>query len=200
MRYVLIAAMLVATPATASYVEVRSGVLAPHEGEDFYLPRANIQGNWFPYSEGGPWTLSVTFSQPLEAPASIGWSAYLNHNEVIRGDVIWDNAAYMDGGVRIPAGTTSFSYTYEFWHVDRSCWRTGKIRCWVNGMTDASLSLYNGGSSPLEYTAVLTGVPFVPEPASWAMMIVGFGTIGATLRRRRSVASHQGVRARVGSI
>lgn len=29
----------------------------------------------------------------------------------------------------------------------------------------------------------------VPEPASWAMMIVGFGLMGATLRRRRSVAA-----------
>ncbi|RYD23268.1 MAG: PEP-CTERM sorting domain-containing protein [Lysobacteraceae bacterium] len=25
----------------------------------------------------------------------------------------------------------------------------------------------------------------VPEPASWAMMIVGFGAVGATMRRRK---------------
>lgn len=30
--------------------------------------------------------------------------------------------------------------------------------------------------------------PVVPEPATWAMMILGFGAIGATLRRRRSGA------------
>lgn len=29
----------------------------------------------------------------------------------------------------------------------------------------------------------------VPEPATWAMMIIGFGTIGAMLRRRRKAAS-----------
>lgn len=29
----------------------------------------------------------------------------------------------------------------------------------------------------------------VPEPASWAMLIAGFGLIGATLRRRRAVAA-----------
>lgn len=29
----------------------------------------------------------------------------------------------------------------------------------------------------------------VPEPASWAMLIAGFGMIGATLRRRRAVAA-----------
>lgn len=31
----------------------------------------------------------------------------------------------------------------------------------------------------------LTGGPAVPEPASWAMMIAGFGLVGATARRRR---------------
>lgn len=29
----------------------------------------------------------------------------------------------------------------------------------------------------------------VPEPASWAMLIAGFGLIGATMRRRRSIAA-----------
>jgi hypothetical protein len=28
------------------------------------------------------------------------------------------------------------------------------------------------------------GTPAVPEPATWAMMIGGFGLIGATMRRR----------------
>jgi hypothetical protein len=28
----------------------------------------------------------------------------------------------------------------------------------------------------------------VPEPASWAMMIAGFGLVGAAARRRRTVA------------
>ncbi len=29
----------------------------------------------------------------------------------------------------------------------------------------------------------------VPEPATWAMMIAGFGAVGATLRRRRTAAA-----------
>lgn len=32
---------------------------------------------------------------------------------------------------------------------------------------------------------ILTGVSAVPEPATWAMMITGFGLAGAMLRRRR---------------
>lgn len=33
-----------------------------------------------------------------------------------------------------------------------------------------------------------TGAPAVPEPASWAMLIGGFGAMGAALRRRQKVA------------
>jgi hypothetical protein len=33
-----------------------------------------------------------------------------------------------------------------------------------------------------------TAVGGVPEPSTWAMMLVGFGTIGAAMRRRRNIA------------
>lgn len=47
-----------------------------------------------------------------------------------------------------------------------------------NGPAQGSLAL-NSGS-----TAVPLAIP-VPEPASWALMIVGFGGVGALMRRRR---------------
>ncbi|MBA2466428.1 MAG: PEPxxWA-CTERM sorting domain-containing protein, partial [Sphingomonas sp.] len=31
----------------------------------------------------------------------------------------------------------------------------------------------------------------VPEPATWAMMLIGFGATGAAMRRRRKVAHHR---------
>lgn len=40
----------------------------------------------------------------------------------------------------------------------------------------------NGGESP-------GGLPAIPEPANWALMIAGFGMIGLMLRRRRAVAA-----------
>ncbi len=40
-------------------------------------------------------------------------------------------------------------------------------------------------SSPGDYIRVLTAAPAVPEPATWAMMIGGFGLVGGAMRRRR---------------
>ncbi|SNS07894.1 PEP-CTERM protein-sorting domain-containing protein [Sphingomonas laterariae] len=33
------------------------------------------------------------------------------------------------------------------------------------------------------------GVPVVPEPTTWAMLLVGFGVVGSTMRRRRKVVA-----------
>ena len=47
---------------------------------------------------------------------------------------------------------------------------------------------FNGDGTMMALTIERTGNLAVPEPASWAMLIAGFGLIGATLRRRRMVA------------
>ncbi len=51
----------------------------------------------------------------------------------------------------------------------------------VSGPVAQSLpaSVSSGGVSPM----LASGV--VPEPATWAMMIAGFGLVGAMVRRRR---------------
>lgn len=60
------------------------------------------------------------------------------------------------------------------------------------GSTSTSLLPWPGQSpemyspSVISYTA---GTGGVPEPASWALMIAGFGLAGATLRRRRTLAA-----------
>jgi len=49
---------------------------------------------------------------------------------------------------------------------------------------------FNGVNSfhderPITFSAVVRGDVAVPEPATWGMMLVGFGGMGALLRRRR---------------
>lgn len=58
-----------------------------------------------------------------------------------------------------------------------------------NGLTaTGTLSITNGGGSA---NAIRFSVgdfapnPAIPEPATWAMMIAGFGLVGASMRRRR---------------
>lgn len=43
-----------------------------------------------------------------------------------------------------------------------------------------------------EFTPAEVVAPGVPEPATWAMMIIGFGLAGATIRRRRAL-QHPGL-------
>lgn len=56
------------------------------------------------------------------------------------------------------------------------------------------VGLDNFGGSPgfdVGFIQVLPGSigPGVPEPATWAMMIAGFGLVGATMRRRKAVVA-----------
>lgn len=45
---------------------------------------------------------------------------------------------------------------------------------------------FNSGST---VTLFQTGVRAVPEPGTWAMMLLGFGGIGYSLRRRRKIGT-----------
>jgi hypothetical protein len=56
---------------------------------------------------------------------------------------------------------------------------------WAFDLTGGRL---NGNNAQIKLLSVpgLTPTGAIPEPASWAMLIAGFGLIGATLRRRRA--------------
>ena len=47
----------------------------------------------------------------------------------------------------------------------------------------------SGGGSSSTATLLVFSTSAVPEPATWAMMIIGFGAMGASLRRRKVSAS-----------
>ena len=59
-----------------------------------------------------------------------------------------------------------------------------------NGIGGFSFSgAANGNTSIDNLNAVVSATPGVPEPASWALMIGGFGLVGSALRRRRVAAN-----------
>ncbi|WP_309646166.1 PEPxxWA-CTERM sorting domain-containing protein [Phenylobacterium sp.] len=105
----------------------------------------------------------------------------------------WDGANYVNFGV-----PTGFAY---------GTWATLSISLqgsnWLYQVGDKSLSVAAGGTTDIA-NVILQGhntqqgadysirwdnlVTGVPEPTTWAMMIVGFGLSGAMLRRRRTAA------------
>ncbi len=50
------------------------------------------------------------------------------------------------------------------------------------------VDIANFGLGNAQFSATFEEIPPVPEPATWVMMIVGFGMIGGTLRRQRAKA------------
>ncbi|GAO40160.1 hypothetical protein SCH01S_45_00030 [Sphingomonas changbaiensis NBRC 104936] len=72
-------------------------------------------------------------------------------------------------GIGVPGGGTAF-YRFD---------------AGVAGIQQLALK-YQGLSSAVIYkTGTFTPPPSVPEPATWAMMIGGFGLLGTAVRRRR---------------
>src|SRR5579862_9724436 len=134
-------------------------------------------------------------SGPVGANAPAGWT-YLNvFGATAAGVVSTSNPhtganAYTDGAVQAYDAITQSiatiagsTYDLGFWLTDNGGLTTFQHLS-TNGDTTTSngngadLLVYAGNSVP----RVANGVP---EPASWAMMIVGFFGAGAVLRRRR---------------
>lgn len=91
-------------------------------------------------------------------------------------------------------GVTSWSFTesgFSGFHNDGSAIFLGVLSDtanlkWVRYTLD-SATAYTGSFAINQVSLTDTIAGGVPEPASWALMISGFGLSGAALRRRRSV-------------
>jgi hypothetical protein len=60
----------------------------------------------------------------------------------------------------------------------------------LNSVVSVSYKLVNGTTLALDEGRFKIGVSSaIPEPANWAMMIAGFGLVGAAMRRRRTIAT-----------
>jgi|JI10StandDraft_1071094.scaffolds.fasta_scaffold226895_3 hypothetical protein len=87
---------------------------------------------------------------------------YIGGSQVLDGANIWSGPAF--GGDR----AKGFRVYYDF-----------------GGAKVTSIVFSTGASNAFEFDG-LAGTVAVPEPATWAMMIMGFGVAGAKLRRRRT--------------
>ena len=131
----------------------------------------------------------------LSAGNYTGYTLSLNYNNVIRnssGNAVY--AGYGTGG-SATASALSFDFgTFQngivfFDGNDALCFVAAGLSC-VGEPTPASL-LYSAPIGANGYLPRSGGVEViatsgaVPEPASWAMLIAGFGLVGAAARRKK---------------
>ncbi len=70
--------------------------------------------------------------------------------------------------------------------TDNAASGDGSSDAYVNGNYDPRVGLYDADSSLTFSLSSVTQVGDAPEPATWAMMLVGFSAIGGAFRSRRS--------------
>jgi len=93
----------------------------------------------------------------------------------------------------VSAGGTTFNVSAandaSFGSGHNMLWKTGSFSFTGTGspttLTLAAVTGGNGGVFFDKLSVQTDGAGAVPEPAAWALMIVGFGGVGATIRARR---------------
>jgi hypothetical protein len=138
-------------------------------GESVNNPSGGSDGD----TTSRPINVNFTFSAPTNFPGSgpdttiTGQTVAIQGGQDDYGRVTWNGSQTVDfganGRLTISLATTDFDTAGYYY------------------------SGYNNVRATFALAAPLAGGA-VPEPATWGMMIMGFGLAGATMRRRRSAA------------
>ncbi|MFI4966275.1 MAG: PEPxxWA-CTERM sorting domain-containing protein [Caulobacterales bacterium] len=101
---------------------------------------------------------------------------------------IFDNVIWPTGAPQLSNPGLFFSGAsgseYNLFSDNSTTYELYKAQPGVGDLAHSAGTLEMSQSQPLADLAVTSGA--IPEPAAWTMMIVGFGGVGALLRRRRS--------------
>lgn len=149
---------------------VRSGALGLDPGVS--APPPGDTSNHFTITKGGFATLTATkalgaFSFFLGSPDTFNSVTFSGEgfSFTLAGDEIWGGA---------PAGATG----------DQSIGR--RVIYDFEGQAVKAITFASSGNA-FEFDGLVGAYAAVPEPAAWAMMLIGFGGAGVILRRRRAV-------------
>jgi hypothetical protein len=118
-------------------------------------------------------TVNFHFTSPGNQSGSVTGDTYGLNGQINEGVVTWDGPLTLNFGatsLKITLSNATFNANEDDRHQNNEL-NSGS---WYDADVRATL---------VQTTNVVAGVP---EPASWALMIGGFGMSGAMLRRRRS--------------
>jgi hypothetical protein len=134
---------------------------------DFIAPSGNQVLHTISFSKAviDPYIAIISLGQPN---IQTSWTFGAPFTLIDQGQGFWGNGVFTINGNSISAGEAH-----------------GVIQ--FKGSFTSLTLLTNRTENWSGLTIGTSGV--VPEPASWAMLIAGFGLVGATLRRRRAVAA-----------
>ena len=98
----------------------------------------------------------------------------------------------LQNGNQIDFGQMMYGMTYIAAHFGNVAGPAGNVTVFwafdfgTQGAQFVSLSDTQGFSNAVLFS---TGVPAVPEPSTWMMLLLGFGAVGAALRKNRKTAN-----------
>lgn len=128
--------------------------------------------------------LNVKFAQPFTGFTSFEFEFSYYVYDKFGNELEANEIDYMDGFHAL-SGAKNTSYRFRL-PTSRTLprWTTTGPGVVMYSLRPAGLNIVaNDDQVPFNYT--VTGFHAVPEPATWALMIVGFGAVGAAMRRVR---------------
>jgi hypothetical protein len=146
-----------------------------------------------PSSNDGGHTTTIGYTEAdLDTPTFVEWLTFTNTLDGLYSVSLSTSSAPVDfTSAVLSDGITNYALHLvatlgpnEFWGLDTTFIPAGQYTLAIYGNNSNTGSL--GGSITITETAV-------PEPATWAMMLIGFGAIGWQLRRRRNPVLAQAV-------
>ena len=142
---------------------VPTGVLEVHPGQS---TDTIVQ---FTAPTSGRYTLSTSFELLDISPTGVIAEVYDNGTQLFSDTLTGPGA---NESTETPGQSTAFSDTLNLKAGDT-----------------LSFAVNNDGNFLNDSTGLTATISAVPEPASWAMMLVGFGGLGAAMRMRRKPAT-----------
>ena len=171
--------------------------IGPTHFDQWFLSLSGLDaGNAITVSQGDTINATVTLDQPFTIPASAqitSFTLFLFGSAFPSIDTGTSGTTdFFLGGVQGPHGAAStgtccqLANSVDFFPPDNGAITFDKV---VSSFTIDSLGQpVTLDGSAISYT-LFSPIAGVPEPAGWALMLLGFGGLGATLRSKRRLAA-----------